>query len=41
MISNDNKPTLEDPWMFNEAWNHPNKDSQKNGKMLIARNLPT
>ena len=29
MVSSNIKPTLDEPQMFNEAWNHPNEESCK------------
>ena len=40
MVTKDIKPTPEEPQTFKEAWNHPNKDSCKNGKKQFAKNLP-
>ena len=29
MVLSDTKSSLDEPQMFNHAWNHPNKDTQK------------
>ena len=29
MVASDTKPSLDKPQMFNKAWNHPNKESQR------------
>ena len=37
MVSNNIEPTLEGPRMFNEAWNHPNKDSCRKWRDNICK----
>ena len=39
MVTNNTKPTLEETQTFNKACNHPNEDSQQNGKKQFAKQL--
>ena len=41
MVTNHTKSTSEELQTFNDAWNHPNKDSCKNSKKGFAKNLQT
>ena len=37
MMSSEIKPNLEEPQMFNKAWNHPNKEAQRKWQEAICK----
>ena len=37
MVSSNIKATLDEPQMFNKAWNHPNKQTQKMVRIHLQR----